>query len=300
MKFHELPLSFLLSLTLSHVLLTANVFVNGSPSESEAPISLEDFYEFLRNSSEDFFDVQMGIMFLTASDGDEFYNLKQSVSPNCKQIAQASVKIYLNFSTSVEIRDIEEKTLPIVYKIVKNTTEQKHPLEFLCDEMEKQVLQHPTLSSMYLKIKNRINSSDSQRPTQRYFNQTFSSDGSFNFSQFFNIPGFLKATMQEEFNNQVDEHKAYNSTYNVLAKAMVIVAKNGENREKIEEIQARVLSEISLVIAERGNLFEHFAEDGRTFSFTLRMMDRFEKYFNDDPKLQSDLALAKKNIDSRN
>lgn len=302
MRFHELRFTFVFSFSLlSHILLTAKLLVHGSTSEGEAPISFDDFYKFLREQSKDIFDVQMELMFVTASDGDEFYNFKESVSPNCQRIAQASMKVYLNFSTSNEINNIKDKALSDVFLTVNNTKELKHPLEFFCDETEKQVLQHPTLSSIYLQVKNSINSSVSQRAPKRYFNKIFSSDRGLvhNYTEFFSIPGFMKATMQEEFTNQAKESEAYNSTYNVLAKAIIEVAKKGEYREKIEKIQAKVLSEIDSLIAKSGNIFENFSEDGKTLNFTLTMMEKYEKYFNDDPNLQRELALAKKNIESK-
>lgn len=268
---------------------------NESTNGGEAVISFEEFYKFLREQSKDVFDVHMGLMYVTASDGDEFYNFKESVSPNCQRIAQASMKMYLNFSTSSIINDIQDKALSDVYETVKNTKEMKHPLEFFCSETEKQVLHHPTLSSMYLQVKNSINGSTSQTGHKHYFDKIFSSDEGIahNYSEFFKIPGFLKATMQEEFNNQANESEAYNSTYYLRARAIIEVSKKSEYQEKIEKIQEKVLSEIGSLIAKSGNIFANFSEDGKTLSFTLTMMDKYEKYFNDDPNLQSELKVAK-------
>lgn len=297
MKLHEFRLSFVFSFSLlSH--LTPNILAHRSTNDSRVAISFKEFYTFLRAQSQDIFDVHMGLMYLTASDGDEFYNFEQSVSRNCLRVAQATMKIYLNFSTSNEISNIKDKAMADVYETVKTTKELKHPLEFFCNETEKLVLQHPTLASIYLQLKNSVNISET--PRKRYFNTIFDRNLVQNYTKFFSIPGFIKATMQEEFTNQANESEAYNTHYNVLARAIIEVSRKGKYREKIEKIQENVLSEIKSLIEKSGNIFENFTDDDKTLKFTLTMMDKYEKYFNDDPNLHRELTLAKTAIESKN
>jgi len=262
-----------------------------------APISLDEVYKLLRNQTKDTFHMQMGLMLVTASDGDEFYDLEQTVTVDCQRTVRAITKMYLDFATAKQISDLEEAAISDAFEAVKRSSQLRHPLELFCDALGK-AIRRTSLAAEYKKAKQGLNGT-APASRRRYFGAIFSSYSAVveNYTDFFKIPGFVKATMQDEFLKQANASEAYNGTYNALARAIVEVAKKGQYSKKIREIQEKVLSEIGSLIAKSGNIFDNFLDDGKTLTFTLTMMEKYEAYFNEDRELKKELTRAKKIIE---
>lgn len=269
-------------------------FPNQEPS-----ISLATLYRELRNQSSEWVDWHLVRMFTAAADGDEFYNLEVALSDHNRQTAQAVMKMLLQFPTQEETLNLLNRAMIYTRETISTSSNLRHPLEVLTNQLDKWLRQDSNLSSTYgLLMADSQNSVLSSNP-KRYFNRVINVEaGYFPFvPNFMAIPGNLKLMLQNGFREKLRYGKyGSRTTFNeyVQANAIYRLGRRQEYADRVEQIREKVTGEI-LALMLKEKLVPFFFEPDW---FVEEMLRRIERSLNEQPDLRRKLMQEKEAIES--